>query len=203
MVSGFECEEVRAGGGTSWGILGSGGVPLQSAGFRILPVTPDVGFLSSGEATGRPSPGTTLLGVVGLEWLREQEESSRLSRGSAATSQSRGRALPFQCCLTCHKKCLENLLIACGHKKLPNRVPLFGVDFTQVPRDFPEEVPFVVVKCTAEIEARALGVQVSGRSSSLCSPPCPHLLTSPPPTRAGHLPHQRLQSPGGKAVPGV
>ncbi|NXY78519.1 GMIP protein, partial [Glareola pratincola] len=64
-----------------------------------------------------------------------------------------------ECCLTCHKKCLENLLIACGHKKLPNRVPLFGVDFTQVPRDFPEEVPFVVVKCTSEIEARALGVQ--------------------------------------------
>ncbi|XP_010187730.1 PREDICTED: GEM-interacting protein, partial [Mesitornis unicolor] len=64
-----------------------------------------------------------------------------------------------ECCLACHKKCLENLLITCGHKKLPNRVPLFGIDFTQVPRDFPEEVPFVVVKCTSEIEARALSVQ--------------------------------------------
>ncbi|NXW60857.1 GMIP protein, partial [Eurystomus gularis] len=64
-----------------------------------------------------------------------------------------------ECCLACHKKCLENLLITCGHKKLPNRAPLFGVDFTQVPRDFPEEVPFVLVKCTSEIEARALGVQ--------------------------------------------
>ncbi|OPJ89124.1 GEM-interacting protein isoform B [Patagioenas fasciata monilis] len=64
-----------------------------------------------------------------------------------------------ECCLACHKKCLENLLITCGHKKLPNRVPLFGVHFTQVPRDFPEEVPFIVVKCTSEIEARALGVQ--------------------------------------------
>ncbi|XP_056181833.1 GEM-interacting protein isoform X1 [Falco biarmicus] len=64
-----------------------------------------------------------------------------------------------ECCLACHKKCLENLLITCGHKKLPNRAPLFGIDFTQVPRDFPEEVPFIVVKCTSEIEARALGVQ--------------------------------------------
>ncbi|XP_015705945.1 GEM-interacting protein isoform X2 [Coturnix japonica] len=64
-----------------------------------------------------------------------------------------------ECYLTCHKKCLENLLITCGHKKLPNRAPLFGIDFTQVPRDFPEEVPFIVVKCTSEIEARALGVQ--------------------------------------------
>ncbi|XP_077185452.1 GEM-interacting protein isoform X3 [Paroedura picta] len=64
-----------------------------------------------------------------------------------------------ECSLTCHKKCLESLLIKCGHQKLPTRVPLFGVDFTQVPRDFQEEVPFIVVKCTSEIEARALGVQ--------------------------------------------
>ncbi|NXD17891.1 GMIP protein, partial [Nothocercus nigrocapillus] len=64
-----------------------------------------------------------------------------------------------ECYLACHKKCLESLLITCGHKKLPNRVPLFGIDFVQVPRDFPEEVPFLVVKCTSEIESRALGVQ--------------------------------------------
>ncbi|NXH17064.1 GMIP protein, partial [Bucco capensis] len=64
-----------------------------------------------------------------------------------------------ECGLACHKKCLENLLITCGHQKLPARVPLFGVDFTQLPRDFPEEVPFVVLKCTSEIEARALQVQ--------------------------------------------
>ncbi|NXG65993.1 GMIP protein, partial [Hemiprocne comata] len=85
-----------------------------------------------------------------------------------------------ECCLACHKKCLENLLITCGHKKLPNRVPLFGIDFTQVPRDFPEEVPFIVVKCTSEIEARALGVQVSGQFFWLGSSPCPKLLSSPP-----------------------
>ncbi|XP_010135585.1 PREDICTED: GEM-interacting protein, partial [Buceros rhinoceros silvestris] len=88
-----------------------------------------------------------------------QTHRLRKLRGPSKYGRSRGRALPFQCCLTCHKKCLENLLIACGRKKLPNRVPLFGVDFTQVPRDFPEEVPFLVVKCTAEIEARALGVK--------------------------------------------
>ncbi|NXA43306.1 GMIP protein, partial [Eudromia elegans] len=64
-----------------------------------------------------------------------------------------------ECYLACHKKCLESLLITCGHKKLPGRVPLFGIDFVQVPRDFPEEVPFLVLKCTSEIEARALGVQ--------------------------------------------
>ncbi|KAM6168577.1 GEM-interacting protein isoform 2-T2 [Erethizon dorsatum] len=64
-----------------------------------------------------------------------------------------------ECFLTCHKRCLETLLILCGHQRLPARTPLFGVDFLQLPRDFPEEVPFVVTRCTAEIELRALGVQ--------------------------------------------
>ncbi|XP_026633508.1 GEM-interacting protein isoform X2 [Microtus ochrogaster] len=64
-----------------------------------------------------------------------------------------------ECFLTCHKRCLETLLILCGHRRLPARMPLFGVDFLQLPRDFPEEVPFVVTRCTAEIEHRALGLQ--------------------------------------------
>ncbi|XP_019592589.2 GEM-interacting protein isoform X1 [Rhinolophus sinicus] len=64
-----------------------------------------------------------------------------------------------ECFLTCHKRCLETLLILCGHRRLPARTALFGVDFLQLPRDFPEEVPFLVTRCTAEIEQRALGVQ--------------------------------------------
>ncbi|KAM8954126.1 LOW QUALITY PROTEIN: GEM-interacting protein-like [Pelodytes ibericus] len=64
-----------------------------------------------------------------------------------------------ECYLTCHKKCLETLLIKCGHRKLPPKVALFGVDFCLFPRYFPEEVPFIIVKCTSEIELRALGQQ--------------------------------------------
>ncbi|XP_030052972.1 GEM-interacting protein isoform X2 [Microcaecilia unicolor] len=64
-----------------------------------------------------------------------------------------------ECYFTCHKKCLEGVLVVCGHRKLPGRVPVFGVHFSQVSRDFPEQVPFLVAKCTAEIESRALGVQ--------------------------------------------
>ncbi|XP_073509925.1 GEM-interacting protein isoform X1 [Phyllobates terribilis] len=64
-----------------------------------------------------------------------------------------------ECYLTCHKKCLESLLIKCGHQKLPPKVPLFGVDFSHFPRYFPEEVPFIIAKCTSEIELRALGKQ--------------------------------------------
>uniref|UniRef100_H3BBZ2 GEM interacting protein n=1 Tax=Latimeria chalumnae TaxID=7897 RepID=H3BBZ2_LATCH len=80
-----------------------------------------------------------------------------------------------ECYLTCHRKCLETLLIMCGHKKLQNRVSLFGIDFLQIPRDFPEDVPFIVSRCISEIESRALGVQgiyrVSGakaRVEKLC-----------------------------------
>ncbi|XP_058583279.1 GEM-interacting protein isoform X6 [Neofelis nebulosa] len=51
-----------------------------------------------------------------------------------------------ECFLTCHKRCLETLLILCGHKRLPARTALFGVDFLQLPRDFPEEVPFVITR---------------------------------------------------------
>ncbi|NXG20068.1 GMIP protein, partial [Grallaria varia] len=64
-----------------------------------------------------------------------------------------------ECSLPCHKKCLESLLITCGHRKIPTRVPLFGVPFPLFPRHFPEEIPFLVLRCTAEIESRALGVQ--------------------------------------------
>ncbi|XP_060037872.1 GEM-interacting protein isoform X2 [Erinaceus europaeus] len=64
-----------------------------------------------------------------------------------------------ECLLTCHKRCLETLLITCGHRRLPARTPLFGVAFLQLPRDFPEQVPFLVTRCTADIEQRALGLQ--------------------------------------------
>ncbi|XP_055975449.1 GEM-interacting protein [Sorex fumeus] len=80
-----------------------------------------------------------------------------------------------ECFLTCHKRCLETLLILCGHRRLPARLALFGVDFLQLPRDSPEEVPFLVTRCTAEMEQRGLNVQgiyrVSGsrvRMERLC-----------------------------------
>ncbi|XP_072347311.1 GEM-interacting protein isoform X2 [Scyliorhinus torazame] len=64
-----------------------------------------------------------------------------------------------ECYLACHRKCLESVAILCGHRKLQNKVSLFGVDFAQAPRETTDEVPFVIRKCTAEIESRALSVQ--------------------------------------------
>ncbi|CAK6445718.1 unnamed protein product [Pipistrellus nathusii] len=61
-----------------------------------------------------------------------------------------------ECCLACHKKCLETLAIQCGHKKLQGRLQLFGQDFGQAARGTPDGVPFIVKKCVSEIERRAL-----------------------------------------------
>uniref|UniRef100_A0A673ZIG5 Rho GTPase-activating protein 29 n=1 Tax=Salmo trutta TaxID=8032 RepID=A0A673ZIG5_SALTR len=64
-----------------------------------------------------------------------------------------------ECFLACHKKCLETLAIQCGHKKLHGRLHLFGVDFTQAVRNNPDGIPFIIRKCTSEIENRALDMK--------------------------------------------
>ncbi|XP_045846114.1 rho GTPase-activating protein 45 isoform X5 [Meles meles] len=61
-----------------------------------------------------------------------------------------------ECCLACHKKCLDTLAIQCGHKKLQGRLQLFGQDFSQAARGAPDGIPFIVKKCVFEIEQRAL-----------------------------------------------
>ncbi|XP_077082514.1 rho GTPase-activating protein 45 isoform X2 [Siphateles boraxobius] len=61
-----------------------------------------------------------------------------------------------ECFLACHKRCLETLAIQCGHKKLQGRLQLFGQDFSQVSGNSPEGIPFIIKKCIAEIERRAL-----------------------------------------------
>ncbi|XP_035956622.1 rho GTPase-activating protein 45 isoform X2 [Halichoerus grypus] len=61
-----------------------------------------------------------------------------------------------ECCLACHKKCLETLAIQCGHKKLQGRLQLFGQDFSQAARSTTDGVPFIIKKCVCEIEQRAL-----------------------------------------------
>uniref|UniRef100_A0A674PIL1 Rho GTPase-activating protein 29 n=1 Tax=Takifugu rubripes TaxID=31033 RepID=A0A674PIL1_TAKRU len=64
-----------------------------------------------------------------------------------------------ECSLACHKKCLETLAIQCGHKKLHGRLHLFGIDFTQAANNSPDSIPFIVRKCTSEIESRALNIK--------------------------------------------
>ncbi|XP_018115106.1 rho GTPase activating protein 29 S homeolog isoform X2 [Xenopus laevis] len=64
-----------------------------------------------------------------------------------------------ECSLACHKKCLETLAIQCGHKKLHGRLHLFGVEFTQAAKNTRDGIPFIIKKCTTEIESRALTIK--------------------------------------------
>uniref|UniRef100_A0A8C6PAG3 Rho GTPase-activating protein 29 n=1 Tax=Nothobranchius furzeri TaxID=105023 RepID=A0A8C6PAG3_NOTFU len=64
-----------------------------------------------------------------------------------------------ECTLACHKKCLETLAIQCGHKKLQGRLQLFGIDFAQAAKNSPDGIPFIIKKCTSEIESRALNIK--------------------------------------------
>ena len=88
---------------------------------------------------------------VGCEGFREEGREP----GSLLT-----KCCP-QCCLACHKKCLETLAIQCGHKKLQGRLQLFGQDFGQAARGTPDGVPFIIKKCVCEIERRALRTKVT------------------------------------------
>lgn len=70
-------------------------------------------------------------------------------------------SLCSQCCLACHKKCLETLAIQCGHKKLQGKLQLFGQDFTKASLSSSDGIPFIVKKCISEIEKRALKTKVT------------------------------------------
>uniref|UniRef100_A0A665VYJ5 GEM interacting protein n=1 Tax=Echeneis naucrates TaxID=173247 RepID=A0A665VYJ5_ECHNA len=60
-----------------------------------------------------------------------------------------------ECGMALHRKCMEVCQLECEHKK----GTVFGVDLSLLSRDRPGEVPFVVLRCTSEIESRALTVQ--------------------------------------------
>ncbi|XP_061838023.2 GEM-interacting protein [Nerophis lumbriciformis] len=76
-----------------------------------------------------------------------------------------------ECGLGMHKKCMEACQIECDN----NKGTVFGVALSLLLRDTRDHVPFVVRRCTSEIESRALSVQgvyrVSGskpRVQKLC-----------------------------------
>ncbi|XP_077882938.1 rho GTPase-activating protein 29-like isoform X3 [Ictidomys tridecemlineatus] len=80
-----------------------------------------------------------------------------------------------ECLLVCHNKCMENLVIFCGHRKLLGKTHLFGAEFTRVTKKEPDGIPFILKICASEIEKRALCLQgiyrVSGnkaKTAKLC-----------------------------------
>lgn len=122
----------------------------------------------------------------------------------------------LQCSLACHKKCLETLAIQCGHKKLQGRLHLFGIDFTQAAKNSPDGVPFIIRKCTSEIENRALNIKVffsfwysaglslntfHGDPENCISFPCFECILCL--SREGNLPGEWCQVSGREVVSGI
>ncbi|XP_051553405.1 rho GTPase-activating protein 29 isoform X2 [Myxocyprinus asiaticus] len=147
---------------------------------RRLPRTPSTGTMSSADDLDEREPSSPLDNGL-AEMVLETASSPRPFRNAqmskaAHTHKLRKLRAPSkcrecdslvvfhgaeceECSLACHKKCLETLAIQCGHKKLQGRLHLFGIDFAQVAKNSPDGIPFIIKKCTSEIESRALNIK--------------------------------------------
>ncbi|KAM9459931.1 rho GTPase-activating protein 29-like isoform 3-T3 [Salvelinus alpinus] len=147
---------------------------------RRLPRTPSTGTMSSADDLDErqpPSPSDNGLGEMVTETASSPGpfRNAQMSKASQTHKLRKLRApskcrecdslVVFhgaeceECSLACHKKCLETLAIQCGHKKLQGRLHLFGIDFTQAAKNSPDGIPFIIRKCTSEIENRALNLK--------------------------------------------
>ncbi|TMS09690.1 Rho GTPase-activating protein 29 [Larimichthys crocea] len=149
---------------------------------RRLPRTPSTGTMSSADDLDErepPSPSDNGLAEMVTETASSPGPFRNAQMSKAAqTHKLRKLRAPSkcrecdslvvfhgaeceECSLACHKKCLETLAIQCGHKKLQGRLQLFGIDFAQASKNSPDGIPFIIKKCTSEIESRALNIKVN------------------------------------------
>ncbi|NXK91877.1 RHG29 protein, partial [Formicarius rufipectus] len=178
--SGGMCSDSESAGGSSESR--SMDSPSASPGDfkRRLPRTPSTGTMSSADDLDErepPSPSDCGLNDLTSETANSPGPFRNANMSKAAqTHKLRKLRAPSkcrecdslvvfhgaeceECSLACHKKCLETLAIQCGHKKLHGRLHLFGVEFAQAAKNVPDGIPFIIKKCTSEIESRALNVK--------------------------------------------
>nr|XP_056700287.1 rho GTPase-activating protein 29 [Euleptes europaea] len=178
--SGGMCSDSESAGGSSESR--SVDSPSASPGDfkRRLPRTPSTGTMSSADDLDErepPSPSDCGLNDLATEMasspgpfrntlLSKAAQTHKLRKLRAPSKCRECDSLVVfhgaeceECSLACHKKCLETLAIQCGHKKLHGRLHLFGVEFTQAAKNTPDGIPFIIKKCTSEIESRALNVK--------------------------------------------
>ncbi|XP_050568103.1 rho GTPase-activating protein 29 isoform X5 [Cygnus atratus] len=178
--SGGMCSDSESAGGSSESR--SMDSPSASPGDfkRRLPRTPSTGTMSSADDLDErepPSPSDCGLNDLTSETANSPGPFRNTNMSKAAqTHKLRKLRAPSkcrecdslvvfhgaeceECSLACHKKCLETLAIQCGHKKLHGRLHLFGVEFAQAAKNIPDGIPFIIKKCTSEIESRALNVK--------------------------------------------
>ncbi|XP_060762571.1 rho GTPase-activating protein 29-like isoform X2 [Neoarius graeffei] len=179
-LKGGMCSDSESAGGSSESR--SVDSPTASPGDfkRRLPRTPSTGTMSSADDLDErepPSPSDTGLGEMVTEMANSPGPFRNAQMSKAAlTHKLRKLRAPSkcrecdslvvfhgaeceECSLACHKKCLETLAIQCGHKKLQGRLHLFGIDFSQAAKNSADGIPFIIKKCTSEIESRALNIK--------------------------------------------
>ncbi|XP_071420997.1 rho GTPase-activating protein 29 isoform X4 [Pithys albifrons albifrons] len=177
--SGGMCSDSESAGGSSESR--SMDSPSASPGDfkRRLPRTPSTGTMSSADDLDErepPSPSDCLNDLTSETASSPGPFRNAIMSKAAQTHKLRKLRAPSkcrecdslvvfhgaeceECSLACHKKCLETLAIQCGHKKLHGRLHLFGVEFAQAAKNVPDGIPFIIKKCTSEIESRALNVK--------------------------------------------
>ncbi|XP_006882548.1 PREDICTED: rho GTPase-activating protein 29-like [Elephantulus edwardii] len=139
---------------------------------RKLPRTPSSGTMSSADDLDErepPSPSETGLSSLGPFKKILMSKSALTHKFRKLRSPNKCRDCESivvfhgfeceECLLVCHRKCLENIVILCGHEKLMGKMSLFGVEFTQVANREPDGIPFLLKMCALEIENRALCLQ--------------------------------------------
>ncbi|XP_054448141.1 rho GTPase-activating protein 29 isoform X2 [Pteronotus mesoamericanus] len=139
---------------------------------RKLPRTPSSGTMSSADDLDErepPSPseaGPNSLGTYKKTLMSKAALTHKFRKWRSPTKcRDCESIVVFQgveceeCLLVCHRKCLENLVIICGHQKLLGKIHLFGAEFTQVAKKEPDGIPFILKMCASEIESRALCLQ--------------------------------------------
>ncbi|XP_057573971.1 rho GTPase-activating protein 29 isoform X3 [Hippopotamus amphibius kiboko] len=139
---------------------------------RKLPRTPSSGTMSSADDLDErepPSPseaGPNSLGAFKKTLMSKAALTHKFRKLRSPTKcRDCEGIVVFQgveceeCLLVCHRKCLENLVIICGHQKLLGKIHVFGAEFTQVAKKEPDGIPFVLKICASEIENRALCLQ--------------------------------------------
>ncbi|XP_066412021.1 rho GTPase-activating protein 29 isoform X5 [Molothrus aeneus] len=165
--SGGMCSDSESAGGSSESR--SMDSPSASPGDfkRRLPRTPSTGTMSSADDLDeREPPSPSDCGPFRNANMSKAAQTHKLRKLRAPSKCRECDGLVVfhgaeceECSLACHKKCLETLAIQCGHKKLHGRLHLFGVEFAQAAKSFPDGIPFIIKKCTSEIESRALNVK--------------------------------------------
>ncbi|XP_008072802.1 rho GTPase-activating protein 29 [Carlito syrichta] len=139
---------------------------------RKLPRTPSSGTMSSADDLDErepPSPseaGPNSLGAFKKTLMSKAALTHKFRKLRSPTKcRDCEGIVVFQgveceeCLLVCHRKCLENLVIICGHQKLSGKIHIFGAEFTQVAKKEPDGIPFILKICASEIENRALCLQ--------------------------------------------